>query len=62
MGTAAVNAVFVACAIPMSLILPKINTRLLLLILFLLGIALCWGSLTVAPIGHWCSSWPAARA
>lgn len=43
MGTVAVNAVFVACAIPLSIILPKINTRLLLLILFLFGIALCWG-------------------
>jgi len=43
MGTVTVNAVFVACAIPLSIILPKINTRLLLLILFLFGIALCWG-------------------
>lgn len=43
MGTVTVNAVFVACAIPLSIILPKINTRVLLLILFLFGIALCWG-------------------
>jgi AAHS family 4-hydroxybenzoate transporter-like MFS transporter len=43
MGTVTVNAVFVACAIPLSIILPKINTRLLLLVLFLFGIALCWG-------------------
>ncbi|WP_447790867.1 MFS transporter [Pseudomonas farris] len=43
MGTVAVNAVFVACAIPLSIILPKINTRLLLLVLFLFGIALCLG-------------------
>ncbi|MFJ3486831.1 MFS transporter [Pseudomonas sp. NPDC090202] len=43
MGTVAVNAVFVACAIPLSLILPKINTRLLLLALFLFGIVLCLG-------------------
>ncbi|VVP67984.1 3-hydroxybenzoate transporter MhbT [Pseudomonas fluorescens] len=43
MGTVAVNAVFVACAIPLSIILPKINTRLLLLALFLFGIVLCLG-------------------
>ncbi|WP_454845956.1 MFS transporter [Pseudomonas farris] len=43
MGTVAVNAVFVACAIPLSIILPKINARLLLLLLFLFGIALCLG-------------------
>jgi AAHS family 4-hydroxybenzoate transporter-like MFS transporter len=43
MGTVAVNAVFVVCAIPLSIILPKINTRLLLLVLFLFGIALCLG-------------------
>ncbi|VVN66611.1 MFS transporter [Pseudomonas fluorescens] len=43
MGTVAVNAVFVVCAIPLSIILPKINTRLLLLVLFLFGIVLCIG-------------------
>ena len=43
MGTVAVNTVFVVCAIPLSIILPKINTRLLLLILFVFGIALCLG-------------------
>lgn len=43
MGTVALNAVFVICAIPLSIILPKINTRLLLLVLFLFGIALCLG-------------------
>jgi len=43
MGTVAVNAVFVVCAIPLSIILPKVNTRLLLLVLFLFGIALCLG-------------------
>ncbi|CAI8882811.1 MFS transporter [Pseudomonas sp. IT-P218] len=43
MGTVAVNAVFVVCAIPLSIILPKINIRLLLLALFLFGIALCLG-------------------
>ncbi|HCS42820.1 MAG TPA: 4-hydroxybenzoate transporter [Pseudomonas sp.] len=43
MGTVAVNAVFVVCAIPLSIILPKINTRLLLLVLFLFGIVLCLG-------------------
>jgi AAHS family 4-hydroxybenzoate transporter-like MFS transporter len=43
MGTVAVNAVFVVCAIPLSIILPKINIRLLLLTLFVFGIALCLG-------------------
>lgn len=43
MGTVAVNAVFVACAIPLSLILPKMNTRLLLLMMFIFGIALSVG-------------------
>lgn len=43
MGTVAVNAVFVLCAIPLSILLPKINTRLLLLLLFTFGIVLCLG-------------------
>lgn len=43
MGTVAVNAVFVVCAIPLSIMLPKINIRLLLLALFLFGIFLCLG-------------------
>lgn len=43
MGTVAVNTVFVLCAIPLSIILPKINTRLLLLALFMFGIVLCLG-------------------
>ena len=43
MGTVAVNAVFVLCAIPLATILPKINTRLLLLTLFGLGIGLSVG-------------------
>lgn len=51
MGTVAVNAVFVVCAIPLSIILPKINVRLLLLALFVFGIALC---LSLANSGtHW---------
>lgn len=43
MGTVAVNTVFVLCAIPLSIVLPKINTRLLLLALFVFGIVLCLG-------------------
>ncbi|MGF0239020.1 MFS transporter [Rhodococcus sp. IEGM1300] len=43
MGTVAVNAVFVLFAIPLSIMLPKINTRLLLLALFVFGIFLCLG-------------------
>jgi len=43
MGTVAVNAVFVLCAIPLATLLPKVNTRLLLLALFGLGIGLSLG-------------------
>ncbi len=43
MGTVAVNTVFVVCAIPLAIILPKVNARLLLLALFLFGIAISWG-------------------
>ncbi len=43
MGTVAVNAVFVLCAIPLAAILPKINARLLLLALFLFGIVISAG-------------------
>lgn len=43
MGTVAVNTVFVLCAVPLSIMLPKINTRLLLLAMFVFGIALCLG-------------------
>ncbi|MDY7579924.1 MFS transporter [Herbaspirillum sp. RTI4] len=43
MGTVAVNAVFVICAIPLASILPKVNTRMLLLCLFLLGIVISAG-------------------
>ena len=43
MGTVAVNAVFVLCAIPLATVLPKVNTRLLLLALFGLGIGLSVG-------------------
>lgn len=51
MGTVAVNLVFVVCAIPLSMILPKVNTRLLLLGLFLFGIALAVG------LAHSASQW-----
>jgi AAHS family 4-hydroxybenzoate transporter-like MFS transporter len=40
MGTVAVNTVFVLCAIPLAMILPKFNTRILLAALFGLGIFL----------------------
>ncbi|MFL9926860.1 MFS transporter [Herbaspirillum lusitanum] len=43
MGTVAVNTVFVLCAIPLASILPKVNTRLLLLGLFTFGILLAVG-------------------
>ncbi|MGY4494544.1 MFS transporter [Pseudomonas sp. TE3610] len=43
LGTVAVNAVFVVCAIPLSMLLPRVNTRQLLAGLFLLGIGLSVG-------------------
>ncbi|TCS37361.1 AAHS family 4-hydroxybenzoate transporter-like MFS transporter [Paucimonas lemoignei] len=43
MGTVAVNAVFVVCAIPLATILPKMNTRMLLLALFILGMLVSVG-------------------
>ncbi|MFC0228442.1 MFS transporter [Serratia aquatilis] len=43
MGTVAVNAVFVLCALPLAMVLPKVNTRLLLLALFIFGILLSLG-------------------
>lgn len=43
MGTVVVNTVFVVCAIPLATILPKMNTRLVLLALFVLGIGLSIG-------------------
>ncbi len=43
MGTVAVNAVFVICAIPLAIILPKVNTRILLLVMFTFGILLSVG-------------------
>lgn len=41
LGTVVVNATFVICAIPLATILPKVNTRKLLLGMFALGIAMC---------------------
>ncbi|WP_038213869.1 MFS transporter [Xenophilus azovorans] len=41
LGTVVVNAVFVIFAIPFATILPKVNTRKLLLGMFVLGIAMC---------------------
>ena len=43
MGSVAVNAVFVICALPLASILPKVNIRLLLLAMFLFGIVLSLG-------------------
>jgi AAHS family 4-hydroxybenzoate transporter-like MFS transporter len=43
MGTVIVNSVFVVCAIPLSILLTRINTRLLLLTMFIFGISLCLG-------------------
>ncbi len=43
MGTVAVNAVFVLCAIPLASILPRTNPRFLLLTLFLFGIVISVG-------------------
>jgi AAHS family 4-hydroxybenzoate transporter-like MFS transporter len=43
MGTVVVNAVFIVCAIPLSILLPRINTRRLLIALLALGIAISIG-------------------
>lgn len=43
MGSVVVNAVFIICAIPLSVVLPKTNTRNVLLVLFALGIAVSVG-------------------
>jgi AAHS family 4-hydroxybenzoate transporter-like MFS transporter len=43
MGTVMVNAVFIVCAIPLSMLLPKVNTRRLLMVLLGLGIAISVG-------------------
>ncbi len=43
MGTVIVNAVFIVCAIPLSFLLPRLNTRRLLLTMFAVGIAVAVG-------------------
>ena len=43
MGTVIVNAVFIVCAIPLSMLLPRIDTRKLLIVLLGLGIAIAIG-------------------
>ncbi|MCC8395942.1 MFS transporter [Paraburkholderia sp. MMS20-SJTR3] len=43
LGTVIVNAVFIVCAIPLSMLLPKVNTRRLLIVLLGLGIAIAVG-------------------
>ncbi|KAK43472.1 4-hydroxybenzoate transporter [Caballeronia jiangsuensis] len=43
MGTVTVNAVFIVCAVPLSLLLPRVSTRLILVALMALGIALSIG-------------------
>ncbi|MBH1965648.1 MAG: MFS transporter [Comamonadaceae bacterium] len=42
-GTVIVNAVFIICAIPLSFLLPRINTRRLLMVMFACGIAVAIG-------------------
>lgn len=43
MGTVTVNAVFVLCAIPLAILLPRVNTKLLLFVMFIFGILLSIG-------------------
>ncbi|GAB2454757.1 aromatic acid/H+ symport family MFS transporter [Comamonas humi] len=43
LGTVIVNAVFIVCAIPLSFLLPRVNTRRLLLAMFATGIAVALG-------------------
>lgn len=45
-GTVVVNAVFIICAIPLSVLLPKLNTRSVLLMMFATGIATALGLAT----------------
>ncbi|KPU99422.1 4-hydroxybenzoate transporter [Variovorax paradoxus] len=42
LGTVVVNTMFVIFAIPLATILPKVNIRMLLLAMFLLGMAMCF--------------------
>jgi AAHS family 4-hydroxybenzoate transporter-like MFS transporter len=43
LGTVIVNAVFILCAIPLSFMLPRVNTRRLLALMFAVGIAVALG-------------------
>ncbi|NLA52320.1 MAG: MFS transporter, partial [Alcaligenaceae bacterium] len=43
MGTVTVNAVFILCAIPLAILLPRINTKSLLFFMFIFGILLSIG-------------------
>ncbi|MBP6346331.1 MFS transporter [Neisseriaceae bacterium CLB008] len=43
MGTVVVNSVFILCALPLAAILPKFNVRSVLMAMFGLGIAVCFG-------------------
>ncbi len=42
-GTVTVNAVFIACAIPLSILLPRLNTRSILLVMLVTGIVVALG-------------------
>lgn len=42
-GAVTVNAVFIACAIPLSILLPRLNTRSILLVMLATGIAVAIG-------------------
>ncbi len=42
-GTVTVNAVFIACAIPLSILLPRLNTRSILMVMLATGIAVALG-------------------
>lgn len=43
LGTVIVNAVFIICAIPLSFLLPRVDTRRLLAVMFVVGIAVALG-------------------
>ncbi|RDK00239.1 4-hydroxybenzoate transporter [Paraburkholderia lacunae] len=43
LGTVIVNAVFIVCAIPLSMLLPRVSTRKLLIVLLGLGVAISVG-------------------
>lgn len=53
MGTVVVNSVFIICALPLAAILPKFNVKTILVCMFSLGIAICFGLFAVNNLWFW---------